>query len=140
MFAVSLFPEIDENKTIMNVRNFFEKDLPMLEQTAGTFLKSVQLSSQPAGDHNANNTLEAMTRQVWARDQLTKVTQALPHMPEQLRQILELRYFDKLTWQAIEERCYISERTGQNRIRQAFLYFAYGYHGEAQLLVELNKA
>lgn len=137
---MSLFPEIDENKTIMNVRNFFDKDLPMLEQTAGTFLKSVQLTNQPAGNHNTNATLDMMTRQVWARDQLEKVAQALPHMPEQLKQILELRYFDKLTWQSIEERCYISERVGQNRIRQAFLYFAYGYHGEAQLLAELNKA
>lgn len=136
---MSLFPEIDKNKTITNVREFFEKDLPMLEQTAGTFLKSVQLTSQPSGNHNTNATLDMMTRQVWARDQLDKVAQTLPHMPEQLRQILELRYFDKLTWQAIEERCYISERTGQNRIRQAFLYFAYGYHGEAQLLVEKEQ-
>lgn len=137
---MSLFPEIDEKQTIKNVRYFFETDLSKLESTAGSFLKSVQLSTQPTGKSNQNGALEQMTRQVWAREQIGKIIEAVEYIPEPYRDMIKLRYFDGLPWQAIEERCYIGERMGQIRIRKAFLHFAYAYHGDAQLLVELNKA
>lgn len=134
-----MFPEIDEKATISNVRYLFEKDLPKLEQTAGTYLKSVQLSSQPTGDHNTNNTLETMTRQVWARDQLAKITLAFQGMDKELQDIIKWRYFDHLQWWAVAEKLNCSDRMAQKKLNTAFIAFAYGYHGEAQLLVELNK-
>jgi ArpU family phage transcriptional regulator len=137
---MSLFPEIDNKQTSRNVRLFFENDVPKLEQTAGTFLKTVRLSSQPSGDNNINSTLENITRQVWARDQLDKVMQAFSGMDEELANLIQWRYFDHSQWWVVADKLNCSERLAQKKLHTAFIAFAYGYHGEAQLLVELNGA
>lgn len=132
-----LFKDVDRKATVNNVRELFEKDLPKLEIMAGTYLKSVNLNSTPSGGSHTNSALEKMTRQVWAIDQLKKINNTVELLPDEMKQMIKLRYFDHLKWNKICEMKYFGERRAQQLLADAFVQFAYGYHEATTLLVEL---
>ncbi|AIM63080.1 hypothetical protein [Weissella ceti] len=132
---MALLPELDKRKTIDNVRYLFEKELPRLENMARVSLGSPTISNMPSSRPDGNGNDQKFTDAIWAKNIITNIKAACEYMPEPYRTMLKLRYFDKLTWQAIEERMYISERVGQKRIEQAFMYFAESFYETDDLRV-----
>lgn len=132
---MALLPELDKRKTVDNVRYLFEKELPRLENMARVSLGSQTISDMPTSRPDGNGNDKKFTDAIWAKNIITNIKAACEYMPEPYRTMLKLRYFDCLSWRAIEERMYISERVGQKRIERAFMYFAESFYATDDLRV-----
>lgn len=128
--GVSLLPELDEVKTIEKVKCFFEKEFPTLQNMAHTIfvdIKSPVISGMPAS-HSADNGTEAkVTLHAYAKDILGKVIKACGGLDSKHRQILEMKYFKKLTWYEIGELTGYGRSRGSEILNEAFLQFAWAF-------------
>ncbi|TLQ03633.1 RNA polymerase subunit sigma-70 [Pediococcus stilesii] len=127
---MSLLPELDENKTIENTKRFFEKEFPTLQNMAHVVyvdIKSPVISGMPVS-HSADNGVETkVTLHAYAKDILGKVVKACGGLDHKHRQILELRYFKKLTWYEIEQLTTYRRSQGTEILSEAFLQFAWAF-------------
>ncbi|KRN94572.1 ArpU family phage packaging/lysis transcriptional regulator [Pediococcus stilesii] len=127
---MSLLPELDENKTIENTKRFFEKEFPTLQNMAHVVyvdIKSPVISGMPVS-HSADNGVETkVTLHAYAKDILGKVVKACGGLDHKHRQILELRYFKKLTWYEIEDLTGYSRSHENDILNEAFLQFAWAF-------------
>ena len=127
---MSLLPELDENKTIENTKRFFEKEFPTLQNMAHIVyvdIKSPVISGMPAS-HSADNSVESkVTMHAYAKDILDKVIKACGGLDSKHRQILEMKYFKKLTWYEIGELTGYGRSRGSEILNEAFLQFAWAF-------------
>ncbi|RRG18252.1 RNA polymerase subunit sigma-70 [Weissella viridescens] len=124
---MALLPEIDEGKTIANVRDFFEHDFKRLQNMAHisyVSIKSPIISGMPTGSSVSNSNDDKLSNYSYARKTLDDVVRACESMPEIYRAILELRYFKDLSWLEVEDCLEYSTRRGQQLINDSFLQFA----------------
>lgn len=127
---MSLLPELDEVKTIGKVKCFFEKEFPTLQNMAHTAfvdMKSPVISGMPVS-HSANNGAETkVTLHAYAKDMLEKVIEACGGLDHKHRQILELRYFKKLTWYEIYQLTGYGKTRGKEILNESFLQFSWAF-------------
>lgn len=127
---MSLLPELDEDKTIKNVKRFFEKEFPTLQNMAHTVfvdIKSPVISGMPVS-HSADNGAETkVTLHAYAKDILGKVIKACGGLDQKHRHILELRYFKCLTWYEIEDLTGYGKTRGREILNESFLQFAWAF-------------
>ena len=124
---MALLPEIDEEKTIANVRNFFEHDFKRLQNMAHisyVSIKSPIISGMPTGSSVSNSNDDKLTNYTYARKTLDDVTRACEHMPFPYRDVLELRYFKDLSWLEITDLLGYSTSRGHQLINDSLLQFA----------------
>ena len=124
---MALLPDIDEEKTIANVRDFFEHDFKRLQNMAHisyVSIKSPIISGMPIGSSVSNSTDDKLTNYSYARKTLDDVTRACEHMPEIYRAVLEYRYFKGLSWLEVTDILDYSTRRGQQLINDSLLQFA----------------
>ncbi|MDR3241791.1 MAG: RNA polymerase subunit sigma-70 [Lactobacillaceae bacterium] len=124
---MALLPAIDEQKTIENVRQFFDHDFPRLQNMAHisyVSIKSPVISGMPTGSTYSNVNDEKVSSYVYANNVLDSVLEACRSMTFPHRDFMELRYFKGLTWMQVQDRKGYSDSRGYQIIREAFLQFA----------------
>ncbi|XID85745.1 ArpU family phage packaging/lysis transcriptional regulator [Pediococcus pentosaceus] len=125
-----LIPELDEKKTIKNVKHFFEVEFPAIQNMAHVAyvdMKSPVISGMPVS-HSADNGAEAKTTlHVYAKGMLEKVIEACGGLDQKHRHILELRYFKCLTWYEIEDLTGYGKTRGREILNESFLQFAWAF-------------
>nr|WP_275556823.1 ArpU family phage packaging/lysis transcriptional regulator [Pediococcus pentosaceus] len=127
---VSLLPELDETKTVENVKRFFEKEFPILQNMAHTIfadIKSPVISGMPISHSSDNRSETKATLHVYAKGMLEKVIKACGGLDQKHRHILELRYFKRLTWYEIEELTGYGKTRGREILNEAFLQFSWAF-------------
>ncbi|WP_371190533.1 ArpU family phage packaging/lysis transcriptional regulator [Weissella viridescens] len=127
---MALLPDINEKQTIENVRNFFNKDFPRLQNMAHISyveIKSPIITGMPTGAKTGNSNEDKLTNHTYAKSVLDDVLQACRTMSYPYRDIMELKYFKGLSWFEITERLGYSTRRGHELINDAFLQFAYAF-------------
>lgn len=135
---VALFKEVDERKTISNVRNFFEHDFVRIQQQAHVSfidVKSPIISGMPRSEHYGNATDEKFVTHIKAIDYLNCVVDACKGLNEKQRLLIELRYFKGLDWTAIEQRAHVSKRRCHDLLNEALLGFAEAFTDTMKLQV-----
>ncbi|MCB6839660.1 RNA polymerase subunit sigma-70 [Weissella viridescens] len=124
---MALLPEIDEEKTIANVRDFFEHDFKRLQNMAHisyVSIKSPIISGMPTGSSVSNYNDDKLSNYSYARKTLDDVLRACEHMSYPYRDVLELRYFKGLSWLEVTDRLGYSTSRGHQLINDSFLQFA----------------
>lgn len=127
---MSLLPELDETKTVENVKRFFEKEFPILQNMAHTIftdIKSPVISGMPISHSSDNRSETKTTLHVYAKDMLEKVIEACGGLDQKHRHILELRYFKCLTWYEIEDLTGYGKTRGREILNESFLQFAWAF-------------
>lgn len=140
--GVSLLPELNEKQTIKNVKRFFEKDFPKLQNMAHTSfvdMKSPVISDMPLL-HGVNNSNEdKFTAHAQAKDLLAKVLQSCSGLDKEHQHVLELRCFKKLSWTAIEDRTGYSNTRNWEQFNEALLQFSWAFADVEDLRVFKDK-
>ncbi|WP_419155599.1 ArpU family phage packaging/lysis transcriptional regulator [Weissella minor] len=124
---MALLPEIDEEKTIANVRDFFEHDFKRLQNMAHisyVSIKSPIISGMPTVSSVSNSNDDKLTNYSYARKTLDDVVRACEAMSFPYRDVLELRYFRGLSWMQVTEQLGYSTSRGHQLINDSFLQFA----------------
>lgn len=127
---MALFPELNEDETVENVRELFESDLPKLQNMAHVNYieaKAQVISGMPSGGSRGNSSLDKSNNYAYANSMLSEIIDACDSMRAPHREFLELRYFKGLEWLEIEIRTGYSTRRGLQIIREAFLQFAWAF-------------
>lgn len=135
---MALFEAIDERRTQENVRLFFEHDFPKIQQQAHVSfvdVKSPIISGMPSAGHYDNVNDEKYTMHAQAIQYLNAVLDACRGMDSIHRLMIELRYFKRLKWLAIEEQAHISKRRGQELLNESLMSFAFGFADTMELRV-----
>ncbi len=127
---MTLLPELDDEKTIQNVRLFFEKDFEKLQRMAHIAyvdIGSPVISGMPA-THSSDNASESKsTLHVYAKDMLEKVKKACCGMDRLHREFMEYRYFKRLKWYEIEAITGYHRSRGNEILNEACLQFAWAF-------------
>ncbi|QOD85392.1 hypothetical protein IE337_04080 [Weissella viridescens] len=123
---MALLPDINEKQTTENVRNFFNKVFPRLQNMAHISYVEIQspiITGMPIGAKTDNSNEDKLT----TKSILDDFLRACKTMPYSYRDIMELKYFKGLSWFEITERLGYSTRRGHELINDAFLQFAYAF-------------
>lgn len=118
---------LDEKATIKNVREFFNKELPIIKARAHqTYIdiKSPTWDDVPKSGNVCNGVENKLTNHIQAKQWLAEIVEAINSIPEQPRMFLDYRYMKCLRWLEIEGRSGYSMRRGEQLLNQAFLCFS----------------
>lgn len=125
-----LIPELDDKKTIKNVKHFFEVEFPAIQNMAHVAyvdMKSPVISGMPSVHGVDNSNEEKLTAHAQAKDLLSKVLQSCSGLDREHRHVLELRYFKKLSWTAIEDLTGYNNTHNWERFNEALLQFSWAF-------------
>ncbi|MFC6178672.1 ArpU family phage packaging/lysis transcriptional regulator [Weissella sagaensis] len=121
---------LDEKATIRNVREFFNRELPIIKARAHQAyidIKSPVWDDIPKSTNVDNGAERKLTNHMQAKQWLTEIVEAINAIPEKLRQFIDYRYMKYKQWIEIEELSGYSRKRGQQLLNEAFLYFADGF-------------
>lgn len=127
---MSLLPELNEEATISNVKRFFEKEFPPLQNMAHISfvdVKSPVISGMPVTHGMDNGSETKSTLHIYAKNVLHKVIMACGGLDCRHRKILELRCFKELTWFEIYEVTGYGKTRAQELLNESFLQFAWAF-------------
>ncbi|QQP82656.1 RNA polymerase subunit sigma-70 [Pediococcus acidilactici] len=127
---MSLLPELDDEKTIKNVKRFFEKEFPTLQNMAHISfvdVKSPVISGMPVVHGTDNGSETKSTLHIYAKNVLHKIITACGGLDWRHRKILELRCFKELTWLEIYEVTGYGKTRAQELLNESFLQFAWAF-------------
>ncbi|SCB99079.1 hypothetical protein [Weissella bombi] len=114
--------DLDEKATIRNVREFFNRELPIIKARAHQAYIDIQnydFKNIP-NDEKLSNYMQACQR-------LDEIVKAVIAIPTKNRQFIDYRYMKYKQWLEIEELSGYSRKRGQELLNEAFLYFANGF-------------
>lgn len=118
--------ELDVKQTQKNVKEFFEKELPIIMIRAHTSYIDLQcplIDDMPKAKHNDNTTDTKLTVYMQSRIWLSEILEAMQAVPERPREFLQYRYLQRLKWLEIEDITGYSSRSGQQLVNQGFISF-----------------
>ena len=127
---MSLLPELNEKQTIKKVKRFFEKDFPTLQNMAHTSfvdMKSPVISGMPVSHSSDNGVETKVSLHVYAKDILNKVIKACNGLDCEHRRVLEMRYFNCLSWGEIELLTGHDRKRENNKLNESLLQFAWAF-------------
>lgn len=90
-----IFPPIDEDKTIKQVRNFLDKKLPQAVRASGhsiTDLKSPSMDGMPKSSPFGNSIEDRITRHLYAEEIVRQTVQAIACCDHECQEILDRLY------------------------------------------------
>lgn len=144
---MGLFPELDENQTIKNVKYYFEHDFPRLKARSHMNISSIQSPSfdTVGTSGTARNTQEdKIMGQLWAADLVKATYKVVNHMPDgpdnhYLGTIMKYCYlYGEGNDSALEQTKYESSRYFECK-RLATLYFADAFSDYYDMEVNVMK-
>lgn len=100
------FPQIDQDKTIKQVRKFLDKKLPQAVRASGhsvTDLKSPSMDGMPKSAPAGNLAEDRITRHLYAEEIVRQTIQAIARCDHECREILDLLYLQGYS----NTRCYM---------------------------------
>lgn len=106
----------DDKQVIKDVRLFFKKELPCLEQMAHYFFVGTETpyDIELLGNKHADN----------ARASLINVLIALQALPDKNKQMIKMKYFERLSTKDMQRKAGYSESRIFQIMSEAFLMFA----------------
>lgn len=119
--------ELDVKQTQKNVKEFFEKELPIIMIRAHTSyidLQSPLIDDMPKAKRNDNTTDTKLTVYMQSRIWLSQILEAMQAVPGRPRAFLKYRYLQRLKWLEIEDITGYSSRSGLHFLNQGFISFA----------------
>lgn len=126
-----LFPEVNKQRTLDNVSNFFKKDLDRLLLMSGrnlTDLSSPKLSAAPGSSNFGNHNENKLINGIDAEAMIEAVNDTIYHCPYTSEIILVELFIKRKSWDQVQAMVYSEHYKFSYLRRKAMFDFADGFN------------
>ena len=133
----NIFPPIDRDKTIKQVRNFLDKKLPQAVRASGhsvTDLKSPSMDGMPKSASVGNSIEDRITRRLYAEEIVKQTIQAMTCCDHECQEILDRLYLQGYS----DTMCYMDIGYSKTQYFSRWKPLAMLQFAQSYLLEDLN--
>ena len=124
---MGLFPELDEKKTIDNVKNYFKKEFPRLKARSHMNLTNIQspsFDSVGSGGSFRNHQEDKIVQSIWTKEYVKATYQIIENCPRKYMLILKHHYLYEETNEQTMDKIGLESTAYNDSKNKALLYFA----------------